>query len=79
MSSSVPAPWTVATRRRPCPICDGVGCLLSSSASPDAVVCLFEESPHPVGQLGWLHELRPCPAWTKWRLSLARLIKEESR
>ena len=71
-----PKPWTRTTKARPCPVCHRAGCLLSAPTDPAAVVCATTESAEPIGTWGFLHILRTDgPAWSKWRLTLARLAK----
>ncbi len=70
-----PKPWTRTTTRRPCPVCRGSGCLASSATDPASIVCARVSSAEPIGNRGWLHELRPAPTWTAWRMSLERLKK----
>jgi len=72
------SPWTL-TVGHPCPVCHRAGCLVSSLTNPSAAICSRTVSPEPIGDLGWLHELRQGPAWPKWRTSLPRLVKEMVR
>ena len=78
MSKTLPKPWTRSTSRKRCPKCGRAGCLLSSPADPAAVVCCQVVSDRPIGTAGYLHELRPAPAWTAWRRNLARIAKGTS-
>jgi hypothetical protein len=75
MSDNPPAPWTRTTAAHRCPLCRRAGCLTSSPTDPAAVVCARTESQQPIGMVGYLHELRPGPAWAPWRAGLARLAR----
>jgi len=79
MSTTLPSHWIRSTSRSRCPLCRRAGCLVSSPAKPDAVVCRHTPSAVPVGSAGWLHELRPGPAWASWRRNIARIAKEKTR
>ncbi len=78
MIVTTPKPWLRTTRRRPCPICRGSGCLISAAVAPEAAVCLRVESAKPIGVIGWLHLLNDRgPTWCAWRRSLTRLARME--
>jgi hypothetical protein len=72
MRNSLPTPWH---RARRCPLCRKAGCLISSPTDPAAAICRNVASTVPIGTIGHLHELRPSPAWAKWRRSLPRLVR----
>jgi len=76
MITTTPRPWQRTTSRRPCPLCRGSGCLISSPTGPAAVVCAQMKSRRRIGAAGFLHELRSGPAWAPWCASLARMMKE---
>ncbi len=72
-------PWTRSTRSRPCPLCGKSGCLVSAANNPEAAICTNTTSSVKIGAVGFLHELRPAPPWTRWRMSLAKLAKDTAR
>jgi hypothetical protein len=65
--------WHQTTKRRPCPICSGLGCLITGDPdSPEAAICITVESARQVGA-GWLHTLSNSgPAWPAWRRTLRK-------
>ncbi len=75
----IPKPWQRSTKRRPCAVCGGSGCLRAGPHdSPSAVVCARIKSGRKVGTIGFLHVLSDNgPTWTAWRVSLKRLEKSE--
>jgi hypothetical protein len=79
MKSKLPRPWQRSTKRRPCAVCHGAGCLYTGPCkSPIAVVCAKVESNRQIGTSGYLHVLRnDGPLWAPWRTSLGRLEKQQ--
>ncbi len=79
-SARLPRPWQRSTKRRPCAVCNGIGCIIAGKpSSPAAAVCSKVESGRPVGTIGHLHVLRTDgPTWAPWRASLPRLAKLEA-
>ena len=76
---ATPSPWTLTTKRQPCPVCHRAGCLASARSDPAAVVCRNVENAQPIGTVGYLHVLRDSPAWSAWSRSLARLKRGGTR
>jgi hypothetical protein len=76
----IPNPWQRSTKRRPCAVCGGAGCLRAGpDRSPVAVVCTVVESVRPVGMVGYLHVLSDTgPTWAPWRCSLPKLASMEA-
>jgi hypothetical protein len=80
VSTTIPKPWQRSTKRRPCAVCHGAGCLYTGPHNaPVAVVCAQVENGRRIGKVGFLHVISDNGgAWSAWRCSLPKLAKLEA-
>ena len=69
-----PTPWIRARELPSLPQVEGASSLQQRPGGGEERVRIANAA--EIGAIGYLHELRPAPPWTRWRVSLAKLTRE---